>query len=237
MFSELRNLSGQTGLSQVSLEAQAGKTLDAVCEKKTVHGSPCYEGGNLESSRSPSGRWRPLTLVFLGCCVGLGWLLTDCTPAKDLEELGAHTVSYEHLVKDAVPGISVAPTPSPTSLLEVFQVYQPVLTPQGAVDETTLIDGQDGTSTIASASSSDSCEVLLMEHDFAFSYGMPFVGVYYIVQEYTLGLTFLIRYLYTTQVRVQSSNYEFHCYRERTPIRQACSHVLWRHRSMANLDC
>jgi hypothetical protein len=72
--------------------------------------------------------------------------------------------------------VASSAAPTPTGLLDVFQVYQPVLTPQGATDQTVSSEGVEGTSTIAAAASPDSCEVLLMDHVFAYSYGIPFVG-------------------------------------------------------------
>jgi len=61
-------------------------------------------------------------------------------------------------------------------VLEVFQVYQPVLTPSGVTDQTISSNGEEDTITIASAPSASSCKVLLMDHVFGYSYGMPFVG-------------------------------------------------------------
>lgn len=68
-----------------------------------------------------------------------------------------------------------------TVVLEVFQVYQPVLTPSGATDETTASDGSGNTTTISSAAAASSCEVLLMDHHFAYSYGEPYVGMSYFI--------------------------------------------------------
>jgi hypothetical protein len=89
-------------------------------------------------------------------------------PAKGLqnEDFVSSTI---HLVKDAVSASS-------SGVLEVFQVYQPVFTPSGATDETTSDDGSENTTTIAQTAGSKSCQILLMEHSFAYSYGLPFVG-------------------------------------------------------------
>lgn len=67
-------------------------------------------------------------------------------------------------------------TIGPFPLAEYFQVYQPVLTPSGAVDDTLTSDGNVETTTLVESSMSESCSELLMEHVFAFSYGHPFVG-------------------------------------------------------------
>ena len=55
-------------------------------------------------------------------------------------------------------------------MLECFQVAQPVLLPQGATTSDGKVaagTGQPGTT---------GCKVVLMEHVFAWSYGLPFVG-------------------------------------------------------------
>lgn len=57
-------------------------------------------------------------------------------------------------------------TAATATVLDVFQVHQPVLTPDGA----TL----DSAKSIGGAA----CQVLLMDHVFAYSYGEPYVGTY-----------------------------------------------------------
>lgn len=65
-------------------------------------------------------------------------------------------------------------TPAAT-VLEVFQVHQPVLTPSGP----TLDDAADGDDDdAAGGAAGNSCSVVLMEHVFAVSYGAPFIGAY-----------------------------------------------------------
>ena len=156
----------------VRVEKQLSRTSDVVSEKVMEVNSLWAE----EDCRNFSSRRKFLSLVFVGCCLGLGWLLSDCMPANNAwkEQPETHPAAYEHLVKYTAAASSA--TPTPTGVLEVFQVYQPVLTPQGATDETVLSDGQENTTSIAPASSS-SCEVLLMDHIFAYSYGIPFVGM------------------------------------------------------------
>ncbi|KAG0652101.1 PNGase A large chain [Hyphodiscus hymeniophilus] len=176
MNSKLREASGVADLYETGLEAQSTEALNTSCEKISGHDAVWAEGKVVRSSEKFSGRWKLFVLVFVACCVSLGWLLIDCTPANVLDEQQFHTATYEHLVKYAAAASSA--TPTPTGVLEVFQVYQPVLTPQGAVDETVLSNGQESTNTIASAFSPSSCEVLLMKYDFAYSYGAPFVGNY-----------------------------------------------------------
>ena len=79
------------------------------------------------------------------------------------------------LVKDAVSTISSsAATTTPT--LEVFQVYQPVFTPNGPVDDTTSATGTENTAVLAKTNTTASCSIVLMDYSFGYSYGEPFVG-------------------------------------------------------------
>jgi len=84
-------------------------------------------------------------------------------------EVGNHLgVEPPAVVKRQTPATSSAAA-SPT-VLECFQVAPPVLTPQGLTDS-------DGSKVLSSAGASEeSCTVLLMEHSFAYSYGLPFIG-------------------------------------------------------------
>lgn len=116
-----------------------------------------------------------LAITLIGCCFGLVWVaLTECAPgSQDMPT----TIAESHLEKYDAP-----PIPSATpSVLEVFQVYQPVLTPEGLTDETIPSDDAEHKASLASASSGVSCQVLLMDHVFAFSYGQPFVGMLWFV--------------------------------------------------------
>ncbi|KAH8910995.1 hypothetical protein BR93DRAFT_873525 [Coniochaeta sp. PMI_546] len=89
-------------------------------------------------------------------------------------------------------GLAVEPAPvarrqgSPTSsaaaasptVLECFQVAPPVLTPRGASYQATESDGSEVFLDAGNSASKEVCTVLLMEHSFAWSYGMPFIGAY-----------------------------------------------------------
>jgi hypothetical protein len=128
-------------------------------------------------SGSTVNRTKIILSALLGTSIALIWLFRNCFPLNTWEDdaVPAATLSTAALVKDAVPVSS--PTVSPTGVLECFQVYQPVLTQSGATDETVLNDGSESTAVIAPAVSANSCQILLMEHSFGFSYGMPFVGM------------------------------------------------------------
>lgn len=109
-----------------------------------------------------------LIAVLVASCISLIWTLHDCLPANKLISEDSVPPTF-HLVKDAVSASSAG-------VLEDFQVYQPVFTPSGATDETTTANGVENITTIAQTAGSSSCQVLLMQHSFAFSYGLPFVG-------------------------------------------------------------
>lgn len=174
MSSKLREVPHVSAMQGAGDRKKVAQLLSASDEKSCWEGFP-GESGSLRLRPETRYRWIVISLVFMGCCMGLGWLLTDCLPTSSFQESGASPSAFE-LVKYAAAASSA--TPTPTGVLEVFQVYQPVLTPQGATDETTLSDGVENTTTLATAASSSSCEVLLMDHVFAYSYGIPFVGTY-----------------------------------------------------------
>ncbi|PQE32129.1 Peptide-N4-(N-acetyl-beta-glucosaminyl)asparagine amidase A protein [Rutstroemia sp. NJR-2017a WRK4] len=119
---------------------------------------------------SPSRKLQLIFFALLCCCLPFLWLLRPCSP----EDVTDSYPDY-HLVKHSAP--VPAATPS-SAVLEVFQVYQPVLTPKGVTDETAIDNGVEETTTIASTSEATSCKVLLMDHSFGYSYGMPFIGNY-----------------------------------------------------------
>lgn len=117
---------------------------------------------------------RTLFLSSIACSIALLWLFSDCLGLTRAEQHEMPTASLNLGTKNAAR--APAATPS-TGVLEVFQVYQPVLFPSGAVDETVTGDGSETTTTIAPTASSSSCNALLMEYSFGYSYGMPFVGM------------------------------------------------------------
>lgn len=109
-------------------------------------------------------RARPRLWPWLGICLvvfsGLGLSLRNlCAHAEE-------PTFASHVKRAATP------------LLNVFQVYPPVLTPtsQGLA----LTNGSSGfpAATHPGATSGCVAQQVLMDHVFAFSYGMPFVGMY-----------------------------------------------------------
>lgn len=109
--------------------------------------------------------------ILLSCGLSLIWFARSYS-----SEIVSDTLPKSHLVKySATPAASATPS---SAVLEVFQVYQPVLIPPGVTDETTSRNGVEETSIIASTNDdATSCKVLLMEHTFGYSYGIPFVGM------------------------------------------------------------
>ncbi|KAH8685586.1 peptide N-acetyl-beta-D-glucosaminyl asparaginase amidase A-domain-containing protein [Tricladium varicosporioides] len=125
------------------------------------------------------GWTRLLRLALIGCCVVVIWLFGNFLALKyaagaEADEIEVVPASY-NLVKNAVAAPSATPSPG---VLECFQVHQPVLFPSGVVDTTTTSEGSENTTIIAVTETASSCKVLLMEHSFGFSYGIPFVGSY-----------------------------------------------------------
>jgi hypothetical protein len=122
-------------------------------------------------------------------------------------------VHYQAL--DIVPSIisreASTTTTSPTGLptvMECFQVAQPVLTPKGASHQLTTNDGSTN-----AADSGSACTVLLMDHVFAFSYGLPFVGELascFAFSRFSFVSHMLSRELHATQLQVQSGGHELH---------------------------
>src|ERR1700760_4832624 len=146
---------------------------DEVLEVSELSGSVSFN--NASAERSPFiGRKRnektskktsyatvtSLLLVFTGICVGFTWLLSGCL-SKNRLDVQALRSTISNLVKDAVP--SPAATPA---VLNVFQVYQPVLTPSGATDETISSSGVENTAAIGQVNLANSCQLLLMNHTF-----------------------------------------------------------------------
>ena len=90
----------------------------------------------------------------------------------------------------ALPKRQTEPAPG---LLNDFQVYEPVLTPTGNTSPYGCVYTK-----------------VLMEHDFAFSYGQPFVGreeIHIKLIPQTLRPS---RGLYASALQLQSRDYEFH---------------------------
>ncbi|CZT45131.1 related to peptide-n4-(n-acetyl-beta-d-glucosaminyl) asparaginase amidase N [Rhynchosporium secalis] len=122
----------------------------------------------------PVRSFKAFVLALLASCAVLLWLLTKCVPAIHWQTL-ASTPTF-HLVKDTVPATLASPS---ANVLEVFQVHQPIHTPSGVLNETVLDDGPSSAlPPFSGLLATGSCETLLMEHSFGFSYGKPFVGAY-----------------------------------------------------------
>jgi hypothetical protein len=111
---------------------------------------------------------KTLFAVVAASCIALVWILHDCLPYRILPDQNLVSSTFL-LVKDAV-------SVSTSGVTVDFQVYQPVYTPSGATAETTQANGSENTTAVAETSATSSCQVLLMQHTFAFSYGIPFVG-------------------------------------------------------------
>lgn len=79
------------------------------------------------------------------------------------------------VIRRQTANVTTTSATAAATVLEVFQVHQPVLTPSGpTLDDAAAGDDDDA----AGSSAADSCSVVLMDHVFAYSYGAPFVGAY-----------------------------------------------------------
>jgi hypothetical protein len=127
-------------------------------------------------------------LLLLACFVGLGLF------ARSFLSCGAHSeaagVRLLNRGQNAQPAVEETflsrPEVPSSPVLEVFQVYQPVLAPSGPTDQTIESDGSSNTTVIGSTEAFASCTQLLMEYSFGFSYGHPFVGKFLILKNHTL---------------------------------------------------
>lgn len=71
------------------------------------------------------------------------------------------------VIRRQTANVTTTSATAAATVLEVFQVHQPVLTPSGPT-----LDDAPGDSV------GSSCSVVLMDHVFAVSYGAPFIGAY-----------------------------------------------------------
>lgn len=110
----------------------------------------------------------PLVLLGLLSLVGITHLLCSNPRFWGSSSL-AQAIQSEAERSQSSPADTFGVRGAP-AVLDCFQVSQPVLTPGGP--STNLSKIAEG------SPSEEACSVLLMEHVFAFSYGMPFVGNY-----------------------------------------------------------
>lgn len=79
------------------------------------------------------------------------------------------------VIRRQTANVTTTSATAAATVLEVFQVHQPVLTPSGpTLDDAADVDDDDA----PGGSAGDSCSVVLMDHVFAVSYGAPFIGAY-----------------------------------------------------------
>jgi len=178
--------------------------LEWPAEKVTHDVKDSPSSGHQQEEGSKPRRWTiGKSIRVLITCIAMSGVLIlgvqDCFAQDTRTEFAVSPVRAYRLVKDAIQ-TSLA-TPAAT-VLECFQVYQPVLFPKGAVDQVVASDGSENTTIISPTASNSSCQVLLMEHTFGFSYGIPFVGMFSSHIHITLKLTVFYRQLHTSQLHV-----------------------------------
>ncbi|KAI1136197.1 hypothetical protein F5Y05DRAFT_391926 [Hypoxylon sp. FL0543] len=114
-----------------------------------------------------------LIMGFLGLLL-LIWLVCIDRRFSFLDSPCSKQVVRSELDQLQSSPATISSTESRT-VLECFQVAQPVLGPNGPISQST-VDIEAEVS--REASSNEPCSVLLMDHVFGFSYGNPFVGNY-----------------------------------------------------------
>lgn len=110
-------------------------------------------------------------------------------------------------------GTSSSAAAATPTVLECFQVAEPVLMPYGASYESSADDGSSVSTQITNSPTQPSCTVLLMEHDFGWSYGIPFVGKlrnWPVVVSGVVPYAAYHRQLHASQLPVQSRSHELH---------------------------
>jgi hypothetical protein len=158
-FNGVEDLEEMAAAGFTDIDAEKEQLLSAMEKRSASH-----------RRKFPSGCIPKLLIAIVvgSSCIALIWMLHHCLSTKELQQEDLVSSTFR-LVKDAVSA-------STSGITEDFQVYQPVFTPSGATDETTLANGSENTTTVAQTNTTSSCQVVLMEHVFAFSYGLPFVG-------------------------------------------------------------
>lgn len=112
----------------------------------------------------------------LGSVPGRGASLWTDKGAKKVADSGKELGNGLLTTKRQETGVASARAPEKT-VLECFQVAQPVLTPDGATYFPPASgEGSSAGSEKESPSAKESCTVLLMEHTFGWSYDKPFIG-------------------------------------------------------------
>ncbi|KAI9835538.1 MAG: hypothetical protein M1819_001989 [Sarea resinae] len=112
------------------------------------------------------------SLIRLFSVLALGFILlrTFTTPSwkTDIRESPSRPRHTKYDTASSIP------------LLQVFEVYQPVLTPHGSSGQEILTNGSTSGGIPAGFSNASSClyTETLMEYSFAYSYGQPYVGTY-----------------------------------------------------------
>jgi hypothetical protein len=169
-------------------------------------------------------------LLFLACVVGsslFAWSFLTCGAYPDASR--ARLSSRGQNTQPAVEEKFISRAkPSSSPVLEVFQVYQPVLAPSGPIDQTIDSNGSSNTTTIGYAETSVGCTKLLMEYSFGFSYGHPFVGMFCRGRrQFQSVLTTINRQLYSAIVPIQSGRHELYCHLTWPTIRSTGIDVFW----------
>lgn len=100
--------------------------------------------------------------------VRLGKPIPDDRPSGDAQRRQNGILGVVRRQSTWASATSTAASATGTVLVD-YQVHQPVLTPEGATLDSGVSNGEAG-------EVQDSCQVVLMDHVFAYSYGEPYIG-------------------------------------------------------------
>ncbi|KAI5927169.1 peptide N-acetyl-beta-D-glucosaminyl asparaginase amidase A-domain-containing protein [Camillea tinctor] len=122
---------------------------------------------------------RLLSLLCLFVAPALSHLGSGRPPIPLVERLDTRSnlIKYQEPPNATTTTSAVAPT---ATVLECFEVAVPVINPFSslAANNESEVSGGTGAKDSDDEDEKESCTVLLMEHVFGFSYGMPFIGNY-----------------------------------------------------------
>lgn len=176
------NLAGDTAAPFMSTKCGDVHQLNVQSEKAPLLAYTVTMRGLRGRDRSSRHVVAYVAKVFLAAALLIATTLSVYTSGGDANASSGHatTVTFpatNGLAKYAAPGPAATATSSSAPVLEVFQVYQPILTPEGLTDQTITSDRIFNTTVVAGDTAVSSCTQLLMYHSFGYSYGQPFVGM------------------------------------------------------------
>jgi hypothetical protein len=171
---EMFSLYEVLGEKESSLDGMTAKWEDV-----DERGYEPWEKRKQASLREP---FTKIYVLILACGIALfgSALLLMRSPSPDTElssSFAARSAAPQDATTTTISSLTVSSStssasPSSTTPVEIFQVVSPVLGSTGLIGS-----GGPVANATASEASGSSCQVTLMEHSFADSFGKPFVGM------------------------------------------------------------